>query len=54
MKISGPIDEQEEQDHEEDAGIAQARIFPVSAAATLRASPSISSTASIEAGAGGS
>src|SRR6185436_15849730 len=47
-------DEQECQDRERDAGIAQAWIFPVSAAATCRASRSISSTSSIDRGAGGS
>src|SRR5262249_27872882 len=49
-----PDDRQENQNREEEGRTAQAWIFPVSAAATLRASPSISSTASIEAGACGS
>src|SRR5207253_4566655 len=40
-----PDDGQERQDRENEGRTAQAWIFPVSAAATLRASPSISSTA---------
>ena len=49
-----PDHQQEGEDREQEAGIAQAWIFPVSAAATLRASRSISSTASIDVGEGGS
>src|SRR5262249_22038701 len=49
-----PDDGEKGQDREKEGRTAQAWIFPVSAAATLRASPSISSTASMDVGAGGS